>query len=157
MVDEDHSDFSQRIAAGLAKEGSLKVQATSGARDGNVPLTRAAAEALVKNGDVPVAVVIPAGIGAAFGSRGFGGGGPAIQLLADVSTDRRRWSTGCCEGDDDRRPDLLMRRLQQFEQHAGALTAEQRVAVDAWLPRLRQNAAGAGSSSAAGAMPMGIG
>ena len=29
VVDEDHSDFSQRIAAGLAREASLKVQSTS--------------------------------------------------------------------------------------------------------------------------------
>ena len=161
VVDEDHSDFSQRVAAGLAKEGSLKVQATSAAKNGNVPLTRAAAEALVKNGDVPVAVVIPAGIGAAFGSRGFGGGGPAIQLLADVSDPiAPQMVYGLLQKVTmTAAPDLLMRGgLQQFEQHAGALTAEQRVAVDAWLPRLRQNAAGAGSGSgAAGAMPMGIG
>ena len=39
-------------------------------------------------------------------------------------------------------PDLLMQGgLQQFEQNAGPLTPEQRAAVDAWLPRLRQQAA----------------
>src|SRR5689334_17675553 len=85
VVDEDHSEFSQRVAAGLAQEGSLKVQTTIGTKTGGAPLTRAAAEALVKNGDLPVAVVIPAGIGAAFATRGFGGGGPSLQLLADVS------------------------------------------------------------------------
>src|SRR4051812_42765339 len=84
VVDEDHSEFSQRIAAGLAREASLKVQATT-TKEGGEPLTRTAAEGLVKGGDLPVAIVIPAGTGASFASRGFGGGGKPIQLLADVS------------------------------------------------------------------------
>ena len=39
----------------------------------------------MRNGDVPVAVVIPKGIGESFGQRGFAASGPAIQLLADPS------------------------------------------------------------------------
>ena len=40
-------------------------------------------------------------------------------------------------------PDLLMQGgLDQFEKNAGRLTAEQRAAVDAWLPLLRQQAQG---------------
>ncbi len=34
VVDEDHSEFSQRVAAGLAREGSLKVQTSRRARRG---------------------------------------------------------------------------------------------------------------------------
>ena len=56
-------------------------------------------------------------------------------------------------------PDLMMQGgLRQFEENAGALTPQQRAAVDAWLPRLRQNATGGGAGSASGnAAPMGIG
>ena len=40
----------------------------------------------MRDGDVPVAIVIcRAGLGAAFATDGFAGGGPPIQLLADVS------------------------------------------------------------------------
>ena len=51
LVDEDHSEFSQRVAAGLVKEGSLQVQTAAGPKEGGGSLTRAAAETLVKNGD----------------------------------------------------------------------------------------------------------
>jgi ABC-2 type transport system permease protein len=54
-------------------------------------------------------------------------------------------------------PDLMMRGgLNQFERHAGALTPQQRAAVDEWLPRLRQESsaqmgqAGAGHGAAMG-------
>ncbi len=161
VVDEDHSEFSQRVAAGLAQEGSLKVQTTNGAKADAAPLTRAAAEAMVKNGDLPVAVVIPAGIGAAFATRGFGGGGPSLQLLADVSDPiAPQMVYGLLQKVTmTAAPDLMMQGgLAQFERNAGAMTPQQRTAVDAWLPRLRQNATatrgGAGSASAA---PMGIG
>jgi len=161
LVDEDHSDFSQRVAAGLAKEGSLKVQTAAAAKEGGAPLTRAAAETLVKNGDLPVAVVIQAGVGAAFASRGFGGGGPAIQLLADVSDPiAPQMVYGLLQKVTmTAAPDLLMQGgLRQFEENAGALTPQQRTAVDAWLPRLRQYASGAGSAPGSGnAMPMSVG
>src|SRR5215218_3564769 len=143
VVDEDYSEFSQRVAAGLAQEGSLKLQTTSGAKMDATPLTRAAAEALVKNGDLPVAVVIPAGLGAAFASRGFAGGGPSIQLLADVSDPiAPQMVYGLLQKVTmTAAPDLLMQGgLAQFERNAGALTAQQRTAVDAWLPRLRRDA-----------------
>jgi ABC-2 type transport system permease protein len=38
-------------------------------------------------------------------------------------------------------PDLMMRGgMKQFEQHAGALTPQQRQAIDEWLPRLKTEA-----------------
>jgi ABC-2 type transport system permease protein len=161
VVDEDHSEFSQRVAAGLAQEGSLKVQTTTGAKADAAPLTRAAAEAMVKNGDLPVAVVIPAGIGAAFATRGFGGGGPSLQLLADVSDPiAPQMVYGLLQKVTmTAAPDLMMQGgLAQFERNAGAMTPQQRTAVDAWLPRLRQNAtATGGGAGSAGATPMGIG
>jgi ABC-2 type transport system permease protein len=157
VVDEDHSDFSRRIAAGLGRESALRIQGTSG-ESGDAPLTRAAAEALVKGGDLPVAIVIPAGTGASFGTRGFGGGGPPILLLADVSDPiAPQMVSGLLQKVTmTAAPDLLMKGgLQQFEQSAGRLTADQRAAVDAWLPRLREQAErGEGAATAA---PVGLG
>ena len=84
VVDEDHSDLSGRIIEGLKKETGLRVR-TGANDDGTGTLDRAAGEQLVREGDVPVTVVIPSGLGANFASSGFGGGGPSIELLADVS------------------------------------------------------------------------
>jgi ABC-2 type transport system permease protein len=55
-------------------------------------------------------------------------------------------------------PDLLMQGgLRQFERNAGALTPGQRAAVDAWLPRLREDAARpASTGSTAGQMGIGV-
>ncbi len=91
----------------------------------------------MKDGDLPVAVVIPAGIGAAFATRGFGGGGQPIQLLADVSDPiAPQMVYGLLQKVTmTAAPDLLMKGgLRQFEQYAGPLTPQQRTAVDAWLP-----------------------
>jgi ABC-2 type transport system permease protein len=46
-------------------------------------------------------------------------------------------------------PDLMMQGgIKQFEQHAGALTPQQRASVDAWLPRMKPGGT-AGSTTAA--------
>src|SRR5215203_5371575 len=65
VVDEDHSELSGRIVAGLGKETGLRVR-VSATEDGAGTLDRAGADALVRNGDVPVAVVIPKGLGERF-------------------------------------------------------------------------------------------
>lgn len=154
VVDEDHSELSRRLIDGLGREAGLRVTTATG-DEAAAPLDRRTAEAMVTNGDLPVAVVIPAGLGASFAERGFGGGGPAIQLLADVSD---RIAPQMVYGLLQKvtmtaAPDLMMQGgLEQFERHAGALTAEQRAAVDAWLPTLR----GGSASSQPAASPMGV-
>jgi ABC-2 type transport system permease protein len=70
VVDEDNSDFSRRTVEGLQKETALRVRTTVGADGTGARLDRSAARAFVKNGDVPVAVILPKGLGssaAAFG------------------------------------------------------------------------------------------
>ena len=156
LVDEDHSDLSARLAQGLRAEKGLRVRAAAADDDSGPALDRAAAERLVRNGDVPVAVVIPPGLGQSFAEHGFAGGsGPAIQLLSDVSD---RIAPQMVLGLIQKvamtaAPDLLMQGgLHQFEKYAGAMTPQQKAAVGEWLPTLTpRQGSNQGATSAAGA------
>ncbi|HEX6465333.1 MAG TPA: ABC transporter permease, partial [Vicinamibacterales bacterium] len=162
VVDQDGSDFSRRIVEGLQKENGLRVR-TAAEDDGKgALLDRDAAQALVKNGDVPVAVVLPKGLESGLSTFGRTSDAPRIQLLADVSD---RVAPPMVGGLIQKvamtsAPDILMQSgMKQFERYAGQLTPEQRTAVDTWLPLLRQraeNSAGAGTgtpSTSAAAAP----
>jgi ABC-2 type transport system permease protein len=155
VVDEDGSELSQRIIEALGKETALRVRVPE---PGAPARDRAGAERLVRNGDVPVAVVIPKGMGEAFGQGGFGGSGPSIVLLADPSDPvAPQMVQGLLQKVTmTAAPDLMMAGgMKQFEERAGSLTAEQRQAVDAWLPALKASA-GSGSTPTGGAGPMGM-
>jgi ABC-2 type transport system permease protein len=158
VVDEDGSELSQRMIAALRKESGLRIRVSSTEDDESAgSLDRAAAERLVRNGDVPVAVVIPKGLGAAFGQTGFGGG-PAISLLADPSDPIAPNMVGGLlqKVAMTAAPDLLMQGgLRQFETYAGALTPQQRSAVDEWLPRLKSREP-ASSGASDGAMGVNV-
>lgn len=154
VVDEDRSELSTRIVAGLQKESGLRVRTT--VREGDAPLDRTAGERIVRNGDAPVAVILPKGLGASFGISGTEESGPKVQLLADVSDPvAPQMVMGLLQKVTmTAAPDLMTQGgMQQFETRAGALTAEQRVAVDAWMPQLKARAEGtAGGSGSGGAM-----
>jgi ABC-2 type transport system permease protein len=150
VVDEDRSELSGRIVRALAREKGLRVR--DPAPDAP-PLDRAAGERLVRTGDVPVAVIIPAGLGEAFAESGFAGAGPAIELLSDPSDPvAPQMVLGLLQKVAmTAAPDLLMQGgMKQFERYGGALTPDQRKAVDAWLPQLRSEAA-AGTTANSGA------
>jgi len=162
VVDEDRSEVSARLIEGLKNEKGLRTQMTADASGEGAPLDRTSAERLVRSGDLPVAVVIPSGLGEAFSKNGFAGGGPSIQLLSDVS-DRiaPQMVLGLLQKVAmTAAPDLLMQGgMHQFEKYAGAMTPQQKAAVDAWLPRLKaQGNSGANSNgdASAGAMPIGV-
>lgn len=89
VVDEDHSAASRDLVRGLQREGSLQVSTHPQAKQHeSIPpdFTAATAEAAVKAGNFPVALIIPAGWGAHpvnFGSNEQQG--PRLRLLSDQS------------------------------------------------------------------------
>ena len=148
IVDEDRSEFSRRIIAGLKQEAALRVRETASADNAGAPLDRGAAERIVRNGDVPAAVIIPSGLGAALEREGFSGDGPKVAVLADPSDPI---ATNVVQGLMQKvvmtaAPDLLMAGgMKQFEKRGGAFTAQQRQLVDQWLPMLKAEASAGGT------------
>ena len=158
IADEDHSEFSRRLIAALQQEKALRLRET---KIDAPPVDRAEAKRLVRAGDVPVAVVIPKGMGDSFQNLGLSPDGPSIQVLADPSDPvAPQMVQGLLQKVAmTAAPDLVLQGgMKQFEQRAGALTADQRKAVDQWLPRLKASAvAGATPGDSSGSGPMGIG
>ena len=154
VVDEDQSELSRRVLEALGKESALRVRAAAP----NAPaLDRPGAERLVRNGDVPVAVVIPKGVGAGFEQRGFAGSGTSIVLLADPSDPvAPQMVQGLLQKVTmTAAPDLMMQGgMKQFERYAGALTPEQRKSVDDWIPRLKADAGTPGGANGGAPMSM---
>jgi ABC-2 type transport system permease protein len=157
VVDEDQSDFSRRMVAGLNREEGLRVQAGRSSQADSGPLDRQTAEKMVRSGDVPIAVVLPRGLGAAFAERGFLASEPRVQVLADPSDPI---ASNMVQGLLQKvvmtsAPDLMMAGgMKQFERVGGGLTAQQRAAVSAWLPQLQASAA-RGDTAGSG-MAMGV-
>lgn len=159
VIDEDRSDLSARIVAGLQKETGLRLRTTL--RETEVLLDRASGEQLVRNGDAPVAVVLPAGLGASFGRGGLAAARVKVQLLADVSDPvAPQMVLGLLQKVTmTAAPDLMMQGgMQQFEAMAGTLTPQQRTAVDAWMPILKAQSQGqgTGNGSVGGGAGMGL-
>jgi linearmycin/streptolysin S transport system permease protein len=159
VVDEDGSEFSRRVVEGLRKEDGLRVQTARGAEPSAPALDRQSAERLVRNGDVPIAVLLPRGMGAAFAERGFVATGPNVQVLADPSDPI---ASHMVQGLLQKvvmtvAPDLMMTGgMQQFEKFGGTLTPQQRDAVAQWLPQLRGNATGNANGGSGIGMGVGI-
>src|SRR5713226_6793561 len=64
VVDEDESEYSTKLVKALKAESALRVQTSAGDREGGAKLDRSAAEKLIKDGALAVAVVLPKGLGA---------------------------------------------------------------------------------------------
>lgn len=157
IVDEDHSRASQRLARGFQGEGSLAVKTRPAPVKGTEQpeYTATTAEAAVKAGRAPVALIIPHGFGhnpisfgPAVASR------PTIQLLEDSS--------------DMIAPQVVAGLLQKvvmtsmpdvmaeqgsryFDQFTGGLTREQRERVDSGLRSLREREESGATTAASSA------
>ena len=162
VVNEDDSELSRRLVSGLEAEKSLRTRTTVDLEGKGARLDRTSAEKLVRDGDAPVAIILPRGLGAAAAAFGRAADAPRVQLLADVSD---RIAPQIVYGLLQKvamtsAPDILMQGgISQFERYAGSLTPEQRTAVNAWLPQLKPGATDATKTSGAvsdGAFGLGI-
>jgi len=146
VVDLDRSKTSARLIRALQKETSLRVRvaarpAGAPASAAEVPLDRARAEAMVRNGELPVALVLPAGMDSSFLS--FGGNAPAIEVLSDPSDPiASQMTAGLLQkAAMTAAPDALTRHgFDMMDRYAGGLTPEQKKARDRWLPAMRAQA-----------------
>ncbi len=141
VVDEDGSPVSTRLLAALEKEKGLKVSRTLKVRDAQQPLDRQRARALVRGGQLDVAVVVPKGFGAAF--PGFAPGAPEVELLVDPANPiAAQMIVGLLQKVGlTALPDMFVRSsMEAFKRYAGALTPEQRLAVEEWQKYLELEA-----------------
>ncbi len=144
VVDEDHSATSQSMIRGLEREGSLSVMRRPAPKQGveQPEYTAATAEAAVKAGTAPVALIVPRGFGEnpiSFGAPNPNQ--PTIQLLKDSS--------------DVIAPQVIAGMLQKvamtsmpeamaeqgskyMDKYAGGFTPEQKKRIDEGLEALRQ-------------------
>jgi ABC-2 type transport system permease protein len=148
VVDEDRSESSRDLVKGLMSESSLVVRTSPAAEKKNAPppapYTAATAEAAVKAGDVPVALVIPQGFGQHPIAFGPDGSGSTIELLNDQS--------------DTIAPQIVMGLLQKAamtampasmadegmkyaDEYMGGFTPAQRAKVDEELNALKKEQA----------------
>jgi ABC-2 type transport system permease protein len=158
VVDEDHSHASDRLVQGLLREGSLVVRTRPAPAKGvaQPEYTASTAEAAVKAGDAPVALIVPQGFGEnpiAFDSGGSNR--PAIQMLQDTSDMvAPQVVAGLLQKVAmTSMPDVMAEQGSRiFERFAG-LTSEQRARVEQALSFLRnaqQSGATAASAGSAG-------
>ena len=147
VVDEDGSEFSKKLVTALEKDKSLRVttrresKPDDGDRSG-APLTRKDAEALVRDGTVSAAIVLPAGLGESF--PGFTGDRPTVEVLADTSDPvAPQMLTGMLQGLVMKAaPDAMMKGgLDQFSKWGGPLTPQQQRALQQAEQFLKQPAA----------------
>jgi ABC-2 type transport system permease protein len=157
VADEDHSTASQRLVRGLEAEGSLVVQRKPAAKKGaeQPEYTAASAEAAVKDGAAPVAVIVPKGFGEHPISFGPGNEGSRVQLLKDSSdVVAPQVVTGLLQKVAmTSMPDLMAEQGSKYlDKETGGFTPEQRKRVEEGLERLRKRRASeqAGTSAASG-------
>jgi linearmycin/streptolysin S transport system permease protein len=161
VVDQDGSDYSRKLVAALQQEPGLRVR-TSAAEDATaVDLTRDAAEDLVKRGALPVAIILPKGLGE--GRRFWGdpsaGSAPAVQILADVSDPiASQMAQGLLQKVSfTAAPETMATEgLAVFEKYSGPLTPAQRASMDQWVALMKQGGTAAGGTATVTAAEFGL-
>lgn len=144
IVDEDNTDTSRRVFAALRDDRSLDARLTH-PRENGVPITRAIADQMIREGRMPAAIIIPKGFEENFGS--FVGNAARIDLLADKSDPvAPQMLNGLLQKTAmTAAPDRMIEQgLSMFRKFAGELTPAQQAAMDLFLPQLRKLAIGDG-------------
>jgi len=156
VVDEDRSGVSARLIRALEKERGLRIVLTAkspGAANGapEVTLDRARAEQMVRDGDLSVALVVPAGFDSSFGR--FDGRGRPVLMLTDPSDPvAPQVAAGLMQkAAMTSAPDVLARNgLVLFDRYSGGLTPKQRQASESWMKLLRARADAESAADARG-------
>ncbi len=157
VVDEDGSGNSRRLVAALKAEKGLSVVAgkipAAGGSEG--PFDRASAEAAVRAGSVPLALIIPKGFGEAPIRFGASARRPKLELLADSSDPvAPQVVSGLLQGiAATAMPEAMARTgMEELDRWGGGLTPEQRAKMEENLRALRERtASGAPARGAAAA------
>ena len=154
VVDEDGSTNSRRFVEALKREPGLRIVGNTGEEDRIAPPgDAAAAEEMVRAGDVALALVVPKGFGASPIGFGAGTGGPTLRILADTSDPiGPQVLSGLLQKVAmTAMPDVMAQRgIEQVDRWGGDLTPEQKAALQRNVDRLRQETnAGAPSGGAA--------
>lgn len=156
LVDEDRSRASLDLVRGLQREGSLAIHTRPSSKSKGAELppeyTAATAEAAVKAGDAPVALIIPHGFGDNPISFGGDQGGASIQLLNDSSDMiAPQMVAGLLQkAGMTSMPEVMAEKGMKYtDQYIGGFTPEQRKRMNGYLEKLRQH----GDQQAAGTTP----
>jgi ABC-2 type transport system permease protein len=146
VVDEDQSRASADLMRGLQNESSLAVRTRPSPKSKTAApepeYTAATAEAAVKAGDAPVALVIPKGFGQNPISFGGDSTAPAIQLLNDRSDQiAPQMVAGLLQkvGMTSLGPAMAEEGMKYTDRYIGGFTPEQRKKVESSLDWLRQH------------------
>ena len=143
LVDQDRSRASLELTKGLEREASLVIATRPPSKDKAAAppdYTAATAEAAVKAGDAPVALIIPAGFGQNPISFAGNQTGPTIQLLSDASDMIAPQMVGGLlqKAAMTAMPAAMAEQGMKYtDQYIGGLTPEQRKTMDTNLNYLR--------------------
>jgi ABC-2 type transport system permease protein len=151
VADLDQSDYSKKIVAALGAEGGLRVRTTEHADGTGAVLDRAKANDLVKNGALPVAVVLPKGFGTSGRFFNRDASAPKVELLADVSDPvAPQMVQGLLQKVSfTAAPDVLASEgMGMLERYGGPLTPAQRSSMAEWQKSIAALGSGAGQVAA---------
>ncbi|HEY6049964.1 MAG TPA: ABC transporter permease, partial [Thermoanaerobaculia bacterium] len=152
VVDEDRSESSSRFLAALQAETALKVTtAAAGDKGASAPYTPATAEAAVRAGDFPVAIVLPKGFGERPIRFGPSGQRSQVMMLTDPSDPvAPQVLTGILQKVAmTAMPDAMAQAgIEEVEKWSGGLTADQRTRLEESVAGIKRQMAPRGTTRA---------
>ena len=141
VVDEDHTERSEALIAGLKNAGSgMKVSETFTNNNQTSPWTTDKARDAVMNGDADAAIIIPKGFKIDFS----GLSKTPILVLVDPSNPiAGTMIPGMIQGAamQGNRYDMIETGMAQFETFGGALTPQQKAAMKSWEAEMARDKA----------------
>jgi ABC-2 type transport system permease protein len=131
IADLDRSDGSQRLIDALKRESALDIVLTP--KKSTTPFDAQSAEAYVRAGDAPVALVIPKGFGATKIRFDAANNGPAFRLMSDSADPIADQVVGGLLQKTmmTSMPEMMMDAgVSEVDRWSGGLTAQQKTALD---------------------------